>query len=148
MTIYLLIIGLGIILDQLFKWWVVSNIPLGSEQDFLGSFMSLLHINNYGAAWGIFHGRQTLLTLVTFFALILLGVFLYSHYKSNRLEAYAYSFIITGALGNFIDRVRQGYVTDMFHFKWIDFPIFNIADIFITVGVLLLILQLFNKKSN
>lgn len=139
---YLLIIAV-IALDQGVKAWTVANLPLGTEQPLWPSVVSLLHIRNTGAAWGMFSDQQGLFLIVT---VIVVGVLLFTlHHRARTSVFYALSvsLIIAGAVGNFIDRVRLHYVVDMFKLDFINFPIFNVADSAITVGVVMLMVYLF-----
>lgn len=135
-------------LDQLTKKWAVTYLMGQGPKSVLGPILGLRYAENTGAAFSILRDKQLLLIGVTF--LIMLGMvgLLYKAVKTNQhwVVKWAYTLIISGAIGNFIDRVRLDYVVDFFEFKFIDFPIFNVADIFVVVGVgLLAIATLFLK---
>lgn len=110
----------------------------------------LEYLENRGAAFGILQNRQEIFCLITILALLGL-TFLFVRMPASpryRPMSICYVLFMAGALGNFIDRTLQGYVIDFFYFKWINFPIFNVADIYVTTAViLLLVLVLFYYKE-
>ena len=135
--------------DQLFKYWILTNIPLGAELPFLPGLIRLTYIRNTGAAFSALEGQQWL------FALIFIGltVLLLWEYRKktmpfSKFDRWCIAAIYGGGLGNMIDRVRFGYVVDMLETEFMEFPVFNVADIFITCGCILLMisLALFNKE--
>lgn len=135
--------------DQLVKYLVVENIPLFGEVPLLPGVLKLTLVHNEGAAYSSFRGMQWLFALI--FVLFTLAV-LYEYFKKpmpfTRLERWCIAAIYGGGLGNMIDRVRQGYVVDMLETEFMEFPVFNLADCFITCGCLLLMVHLafFNKS--
>ena len=135
--------------DQLVKYLVVENIPLFGEVPLLPGVLKLTLVHNEGAAYSSFRGMQWLFVLI--FVLFTLAV-LYEYFKKpmpfTRLERWCIAAIYGGGLGNMIDRVRQGYVVDMLETEFMEFPVFNLADCFITCGCLLLMVHLafFNKS--
>ena len=135
--------------DQLVKYLVVENIPLFGEVPLLPGVLKLTLVHNEGAAYSSFRGMQWLFALI--FVLFTLAV-LYEYFKKpmpfTRLERWYIAAIYGGGLGNMIDRVRQGYVVDMLETEFMEFPVFNLADCFITCGCLLLMVHLafFNKS--
>lgn len=139
---YLLVAGL-VIIDQIVKWWTVNNFALNTGEGFIPGLVSFLYIHNDGAAWGLLAGQMWLFTIITVIVIILLVVMLHREGKAHALMATALSFILAGAIGNFIDRLRFGYVVDMFKLEFIDFPIFNVADMCLTLGVILMFIYLF-----
>lgn len=126
-------------LDQLFKHLVVNNIEYrGQTVTVIDGILDITHWHNPGAAFGILSGRQTLLIAITGVFLLGAVVFLLSgSAKSKRLIA-AVSLIIAGGAGNLIDRISQGYVVDYIELKFINFAIFNFADICAVTGAFLL----------
>ena len=107
-------------LDQWVKHWITVNLPLGEGMPFLPGFMELRTVHNYGAAWSSFSGMRWVLVAVT-----------------SCIGVAACFLIISGGLGNIIDRVRQGYVVDMFNFLFMDYPVFNVADICVVCGCIM-----------
>lgn len=147
----LLGIAIGIILilticDQLLKSWVASSIVLGGSKQLIPGIIELTNLRNSGAAWSIFEGQQTFFTIITIIAIIVVGYFIWQ-YRKNISMLIGLSLIMAGTIGNFIDRLRQGYVVDMFETTFINFPIFNIADMCLTIGVIWLIICILKEKD-
>ena len=135
--------------DQITKYLVLANIPLHSQVDVLPGVVGLTYVQNDGAAWSSFSGMQWLFALI----FILFTVAVVWEYRKRsmgftKFEWWCIAAIYGGGLGNMIDRVRFGYVVDMIHIRFMDFPIFNVADCFITCGCVVLIVHLlfFNKS--
>lgn len=141
--VYYSVMVLLVLLDQGVKAWTVHHLPLGGTQPLFPPLVSLLHIRNTGAAWGVLADQQVLFLIVT--VVVVLALLYTLHHKARYSHFYSFSLalVIAGALGNFIDRMRLHYVVDMFKLDFIDFPIFNLADSAITIGVGLLTLYLF-----
>ena len=137
-----------IVLDQLVKTWTVANIALDTVEPFLPGFMSLAYLRNYGAAWSILQNQQWFFTIVTIAAVTGLIWYYIKQVKGNIWTLFSLSLMIAGALGNFIDRIRLGYVVDMFHLDFINFPVFNVADICLSVGVGILFICIMKEESN
>lgn len=147
----LLGIATGIILilticDQLLKSWVTSSIVLGGSKQLIPGIIELTNLRNSGAAWSIFEGQQTFFTIITIIAIIVIGYFIWQ-YRKNVSMIIGLALIMAGTIGNFIDRLRQGYVVDMFETTFINFPIFNIADMCLTIGVIWLIICILKEKD-
>ncbi|WP_373786829.1 signal peptidase II [Jeotgalibaca porci] len=145
---YNLLAALLIIIDQITKWNIVQNFELYQEKVIVPGFFSLFYIQNEGAAWGIFQGKMVFFYLVT---LIVVGylVYMFQQEKNKtKLVGISFALILSGAIGNFIDRLLNGYVVDMFRLDFINFPIFNVADVCLTVGVVLMLIHvLFFEKE-
>ena len=139
MAYYLLFIVALVGLDQFVKYWVSANIALGTSHGFIPGLMNLTNLHNDGAAWSILEGQQWFFYLITLAAVVVLA-YLMRQRRTNRWKMIALSLIMAGALGNFIDRVHQHYVVDMFELLPINFPVFNVADSCLTVGVIALII--------
>ena len=146
---YILFILAIVLADQWTKWLVVENIPLYGHVDFLPGFLGFTYTQNTGAAWSMLSGQQWLFVVV--FA-ILTVLLLLEYFKFRMpftgLERWLIVAVYGGGLGNVIDRVRLGYVVDMIRTEFMDFPVFNVADCFISCGCILLILHMifFNKE--
>lgn len=141
------IVGL-IALDQWLKAYTVTHIRLGESQTFIPGILSLTYLRNYGAAFSILQNQQWFFTLVTIVIMGLAAWYLFKNLSGSRWLLGGLTLIIAGGLGNFIDRLRLGYVVDMFQTEFIDFAIFNIADACLTVGVLVLFIYFLKEDSH
>ena len=143
-----LTIVLLIVLDQLVKWTIVSNIKLGEVKGFIPSIMSLTYLQNTGAAFSILENQQWLFTIITL--LVIGGAiwYLIKNIKGSFWLISGLTLIIAGGLGNFIDRLRQGFVVDMFQVDFINFAVFNVADTYLTFGVLIMLLVIIQEETN
>jgi len=137
-VLYLVLIAGIIAIDQFTKYLTVAHLQVGQVIDFLPGVMSLTHLQNFGAAWSMFEGQMLFFIIVTTVVVVVAFYFLLKYMKSSKLMAISLSLVIAGGIGNLIDRVRQGFVTDMFHLDFISFPIFNVADISLVIGVALI----------
>lgn len=142
------IIGiLMIALDQLVKYWTVTSLKPKGSIDFLhiGSFdiMDLTYVENDGAIFGSMSGQRWF--LIGFPLLIIaVGLFvLIKYHKRSKLLNTAIFLFVTGGIGNLIDRIRVGYVIDMFDLQLFDFAVFNVADIYVTVAMFLILIYAF-----
>ena len=138
--LYILFLALGaagLALDQWLKAYVTANIPLGQAQSLLPGVVELRTVHNYGAAWSSFSGSRWLLVAVTIIIVIFVTVLLIRRVVRHPLGVAACCLVISGGLGNIIDRVRLGYVVDMFNLLFINYPVFNVADILVVCGAVL-----------
>ena len=146
---YILFILAVVAADQVTKWLVVENIALYGHVDFIPGLLSLTYAQNTGAAWSMLEGQRWLFVLVfVVLTVLLLLEFFKFHMPFTTAERWLTAAIYAGGLGNMIDRVRLGYVVDMIQTDFITFPVFNVADCFITCGCILLMIHLifFNKE--
>lgn len=137
-----------IVLDQAVKWYVVKEIPQGGMRTFIPKVVSLTYLKNSGAAFSMLENQQWFFTIITILAMGAAFVYLYRHIKGSLWLLFGLTLIISGGIGNFIDRLRQGFVVDMFHLDFMNFAIFNVADIYLTVGVGLLLIYLLREESH
>ena len=130
--------------DQLTKYLVVANIPLHGDVPFLPGILQLTYAQNTGGAWSMFEGKLWLFVGVF---VVLTAMILFEYFKKpmgfSKFERWCIAAIYGGGLGNMVDRLRLGYVVDMLETEFIDFPIFNVADCFITCGCIALMISLF-----
>lgn len=147
MWLNLLLVVALVALDQLVKAAIVAHFTLGAVQVVIPGVLALTNLHNSGAAWSILSGQQALFFALTIVAVAVLGYFLW-RYRQQRWLTLAFSLMLAGALGNFIDRLAQGYVVDMFELLFINFPVFNVADSCLTIGVALLALQILLEKDD
>ena len=146
-TVPIVIVAL-ITLDQWVKFEIVKNIQLGGVKPFIPKILSLTYLRNTGAAFSILENQQWLFAVIT---LVVIGAaiwYLSKHIKGSVWLLSALSLIIAGGIGNFIDRMRQGFVVDMFQLDFINFAIFNVADSYLTIGVLVLIVMMLKEEDN
>ena len=137
-----------IFLDQAVKGYVVKEIPLGGMRRFIPKVVSLTYLKNSGAAFSMLENQQWFFTIITLIAMGSAFVYLYRHIKGSIWLLLGLTLIISGGIGNFIDRLRQGFVVDMFHLDFMNFAIFNVADIYLTIGVGLLLIYLLREESH
>ena len=121
-------------LDQLTKYLVRANIPLGGHVPFLPHVMELTYVRNTGAAFSILSRHTWLLTLFSLLVVAVLTGVLWKKVITHPLGVVPLTAVIAGGVGNLIDRLAFGFVTDMFNPLFIRFAVFNVADICITVG--------------
>lgn len=138
---YLAVIVASLGIDQLVKAWARGAMALGQAipVPFPGVF-ELKLVYNEGVAFGMLQGKGALMSPFAILIAAIVTVYLFRNPKESRWNHVAYGLLVSGALGNLIDRVKDQKVTDMFWFRLINFPVFNVADAAITVGVTLLIL--------
>ena len=137
-----------ILLDQLSKQWIVNHIPLNAIRKCVPGIFSLTYLRNYGAAFSILQNQQWFFTVIT---LAVVGAACYYFIKNingNFWFLFGLLLIISGGIGNFIDRLRLGYVVDMVHLDFMNFTIFNVADSYLTVGVVILFIALWKEEEN
>ena len=121
-------------LDQLVKFLVRAYIPLGGAVPFLPHILQLTYVQNTGAAFSLFARHTWLLTLISLVVSILLAVLLVKKVFPRPFAMLSLSLVLAGAVGNLIDRALMGYVTDMFQTLFMNFAVFNVADICVVVG--------------
>ena len=141
----LIIVGM-IVIDQFVKLWTTLHVGLNEVHQFIPGILSLTNLRNDGAAWSILQGKTTFFYLITIVALGVLIYFLYQT-RGHWLYQISLSFMIAGVFGNFVDRVRLKYVVDMFQIDFINFPIFNVADLSLTIGVILLFVAIIKEDQ-
>ena len=123
--------------DQALKGWTVSHLELGESTPFIPAIMQLTRVHNYGAAWSSLSGKTVLLIAVTTVMMIAVAVLLIRRVVRHPLGVAACLLILGGGIGNIIDRIRLGYVVDMFDLLLFSYPVFNLADCFVVVGAIL-----------
>ena len=148
--LYMALFAAGIVAaDQLTKILTVANIALYQDVELIPGVLGLTYVQNTGAAFSSFEGQQWLFAVI--FTLFTVGV-VYEYFKKpmgfRTFERWCIAAVYGGGLGNMIDRVRLGYVVDMLETKFMVFPVFNVADCFITCGCILMMISLifFNKE--
>lgn len=135
--LYAAALAVMILGDQALKSWTVTHLELGESTAFLPGFMQLTRVHNYGAAWSSLSGRTVLLIAVTAVMMIAVAVLLIRRVVRHPLGVSACLLILGGGIGNIIDRIRLGFVVDMFDLTIFNYPVFNLADCFVVVGAIL-----------
>lgn len=149
MVFYVLIIIFGVALDQLTKYLAATYLAAVYTVPIIPHVFHLTYVENNGAAFGIFGGRQIFLIVLTLIFVVLLFWFLLRLPKNRKYYDldFAVALIIAGAVGNLIDRIRLNYVIDFFDIRLIGFAIFNVADVFVVCGCLLALIALLRNKE-
>lgn len=136
MILYFIAAAAMLAADQALKLWVSAHIALGEALPLWPGVVELRLVHNYGAAWSSFSGMRWLLLAVTTVIVIAVAFLLIRGIVRHPLGRWAGTAIIAGGLGNILDRLRLGYVVDMFHLQFMNYPVFNIADIFVVLGTI------------
>ena len=142
------IIAALIVLDQLVKSYVVQNIALGEIKSWIPNLVSLTYLQNRGAAFSMLQNQQWFFAVITLVVMAGAIWYLHKHIEDSFWIVFGLVLIIAGGLGNFIDRISQGFVVDMFHLDFINFAIFNVADSYLTVGVVVLLIAMLKEEMN
>ncbi len=129
-----------VIVDRLAKAWAADNLFSGVTGPNFG-VVDLTLVHNLGAAFGMGQGNGWLFIVIAVVICIVAVVWLVVGAKHHPLEVIGLSLLVAGGIGNLIDRLTTGYVIDFLHFTFIDFPVFNVADICVTCGVVLFIIS-------
>ena len=138
--IYLVYAAILIFIDQISKYWIVANLKGKENIVLIKKVFELEYVENDGAAFSSFSGKQVFLLILT---VVILSFVIFEFIRIPEGKKYiplriTFMLLVAGAIGNMIDRVRQGYVVDFFYFVPINFPRFNVADIFITVAAIMI----------
>ena len=133
-----------VVIDQITKYLMFNNKKLFINKDFL--LFKLDFVKNYGAAFNIFSGSRVFLSLISIIFSILLIYLIFRKNTLNLFDLYSYSFILGGTIGNGIDRIYKGFVVDFINLNIINFPVFNIADISINIGFIILLYNIFKNN--
>ena len=141
---YFILISFFSILDQISKIYINLNLNKLLNKDLI--IITIEFVRNYGAAFNIFSGSRLFLSIVSITSTVILSYFIFIS-ENKSINKYGLSMILAGSIGNGIDRVFNGYVIDFIKIKFIDFPVFNIADIVINIGALILIFNYLKHKS-
>ena len=145
----LIISGIIILIDQISKYIISSLLRVKESFVVIKHFFNLTHLNNHGAAWSLFNGKTILLILCGLVEVYIVYSSI-NDFKENKRNMIAFGLLLGGIAGNLIDRVILGYVRDFLDFNIFgyDFPIFNIADIAIVIGVGLLMFGIIKGEDN
>ncbi|MCZ0872260.1 signal peptidase II [Peribacillus sp. AS_2] len=147
---YYLIALLVIALDQLTKWMIVKKMEYGESIEIIENLLYITSHRNRGAAWGILQGQMWFFYIITIAVIIGLVYYIQKMAKESILLGVALGLMLGGAIGNFIDRVARQEVVDFVHtyiFSY-SFPVFNVADAALSIGVGLLMIHMFLEEKN
>ena len=139
-----------LMIDQLIKLLVRSNVPLLKEINVIGDFFSIYNIENTGAAFSLFSGSTVVLIIISVLVLLFLHYYVLSEASITKWRMFGLGIVIGGIVGNLVDRILYGAVVDYlsFNFFGYGFPVFNIADIGITLGFIILAIGILRRDSN
>lgn len=132
--IYAVIAACLVALDQLVKYLVMTNIPMGEHIPFIPYILDLTYVTNTGAAFSIFSEHTWVLALISLAMSVLLALALWKNLFRHPFGKLALTLLLAGAVGNLIDRAFRGFVVDMFNVLFMRFAVFNVADICVVVG--------------
>ena len=138
-----------LLLDLLTKHFIINLIPNeGDSMDVIPGFINFVHVQNSGAAWGVLAGRPVFLIIVSIIIMAIYLAFYIMRTKKHKGKIHAClavsaGLIAGGCLGNLIDRIAFGYVRDFINFEFMDFPVFNFADVALTFGIIIMIIYFF-----
>ena len=142
---FLIVVSIVITIDQFSKYFISANQDYFLNKDFF--IFSFNYVRNYGAAFNIFDGNRLFLSSISILSSFILIYFIFFKEILDIRNRFGLSLILAGSLGNGIDRIIKGYVIDFINIKIFDFPIFNIADISINIGCIILIFYYFKSKK-
>ncbi len=146
----IIIIGLLTAIDQFTKFIITSGFQLYETKTVIPQIFSITYIRNTGIAWGMFKGKINILLIITIGIVILCS---YMYHNISGLKGYTAAricliFIISGGIGNMIDRIKLGYVVDFISLDIINFPVFNVADIYVTLFTIILFILILFKYND
>lgn len=124
--------------DAISKAWIINTLSLGESIRLVPQVFHLTHLQNTGAAFSLLHQHPEFLTLIAGGLFVVLLGYVLTRPLFQRQEIVGFTLVLGGALGNLVDRLRLGAVTDFLDFTLIHYPVFNLADSFIFIGVILL----------
>ena len=146
--LYIGIIVLLVVLDQISRYEIDTWLVEGETFPILGEFFHLTYVKNRGIAFGMFQGKIDIISILTIVVIIGIAIYFYKNTKQlSKMEKIGYSFVLGGAIGNIIDRVYRGFVIDMIDFRGIWMFVFNLADVWINIGVFLIIIESLLESS-
>src|SRR5699024_8955020 len=148
MFLYFILTSILVITDQITKYLTIQNIGLHEVVEIIPNVLSFTYIQNTGAAWSILEGQMWFFYIITTFVIAFLLYYLYTEGRGDKILGIILSVILAGTIGNFIDRVLFQYVVDMIKLEFINFPIFNVADILLTIGVATLLFYTVYEDKN
>ena len=139
---------LFVFFDLFSKYWIKNNLPLNHSIE-LNSFFDIVYVQNYGVSFGILSGSVSHWILIIIAALVVLLLIYLIQVSKKKSEKLAYFIIVIGAISNILDRAMNTFVVDFIsiHYRSFYWPAFNLADIYITIGVIMLIISFFKSSE-
>lgn len=144
------VITISVLLDQIIKILVILNMNLYQSINIINNFFKITYVRNNGAAWSILSGSRFFLITISIIACFLIYFYFIKNKELKKPEIFSYGILLGGTIGNLIDRIIHGYVIDYLDFKIFnyDFPIFNIADICIVIGIIFICIIMIGGELN
>ena len=142
---YILLFTAIILLDQITKYLININYNSLINTDLI--IFTIDNVKNYGAAFNLFSGNRVFLSLISIIISFILFYIILKTNINNNIELMSYSFLLGGTIGNGIDRIIKGYVIDFINLNFVNFPVFNIADISINIGFLFILYTFIKNKK-
>lgn len=140
--IYIILFVMLLLLDQFTKYIVEQSFYLLESVPIIDDVFNLTYVENRGIAFGLFQGRLNIISVLTVIAIVAIFVYVLRNKKTlSMLEHFGYTLILSGAVGNMIDRLFRGFVVDMLDFRGIWSFVFNLADVWINIGVFMLVID-------
>ncbi len=144
------VLGLSLIfvfIDQIVKFIIITKLEFAKSINIINNFFRITYLKNRGAAFSILSGNIIFLIIITFLAIFLIYKFFIKNKKLKKIDFISYSMLLGGIFGNLIDRIRLGYVIDYFDFNFgaYNYPVFNIADICIVVGAIIIFVKVLKE---
>lgn len=145
---YIVLILILVGADQLSKYLIDSNMLEGETLPIINDFFHITYVKNRGIAFGMFQGKLDIISIATVIAIVAIAYYLYKEKnKLSLVEKMGFIYILAGAIGNMWDRAFRGFVVDMMDFRGIWSYIFNLADVWINIGVIFILLDQFILKK-
>lgn len=147
--IFAVVFLLSVLFDQITKLWASNVLKDGSSIEIINEFLRFSYVENRGAAFGILQNQKWFFIVVTIVMLAILSYMFFKTKNISFLSRFSIVLIVGGAIGNFIDRLKFGYVIDFIDVRFgnvYDFPVFNIADVCVVIGTFLMIILIFFNK--
>lgn len=136
------VVILLVAIDQLSKYLVLTGLKPVGTMTFIDGFLQFRYVENTGAAFSMLSNNTTFLSVITSLIMIAILTVLFTGKIKDKLQCAALIIVVAGGIGNLIDRVARGFVVDFIEFTFVDYAVFNVADIFVTIGAVLLVISI------
>ena len=147
----ILILSLFLVtIDQILKIFISNKLLLNESKTIIDNFFDITNVHNYGAAWSILNNKSFFLIIIGLIALVIIYIYFIRNKKLKKLDIILISMLVSGIVGNMVDRIRFGYVIDYLDFNIFgyDYPVFNLADILIVVAMIIMILKSLKEEHD